>query len=279
MNEKKVISIKENQTQKIISKLNVNIWNIIDTTQCYFQSIMDSHQNIFIKEWLARPNPEMLGLYHQDVKDWENLQVEATKKLLILLEESNNTFLLFKHMLSQLKIEHEKHPFQKYKLSINAYSTDVENKDFLDLIYNCSFSDRIIIELTEKEPWSDLAIERLQYIQKSYGVELAMDDINPIASDENHTMESLDKLKKLDCFMNEGKIDGPYFQYLFQSNNYTGLKQRIKSDLDTYKIKKFIIEWIESQEQFDFAKKLEWEIEFKQQGLQFWYQWYFFWKG
>jgi hypothetical protein len=43
-------------------------------------------------------------------------------------------------------------------------------------------------------------------------------------------MDTLNKCRDAECTLDLGKIDGPYFQYLADNNNYIGLKHRILED-------------------------------------------------
>jgi EAL domain-containing protein (putative c-di-GMP-specific phosphodiesterase class I) len=64
---------------------------------------------------------------------------------------------------------------------------------FLNLISQCTFANKLVIELTEKSKWTKETIEILGYIQNNYNVQLAMDDVNPNVSNKNYSMKTLEK--------------------------------------------------------------------------------------
>jgi len=247
------------------------VYYVLNNTKAEFQNIYSDSQKCFLVEALARPCPDIIWVD----KTQYNRQIEALIRLLSLLEETWETFQLFKHMLGLIDIEMNK-KWGIHKYSINAYPDDILDQDFLELIDNFKHPEQLVIELTEKEEWSIESLQILKQIQEKYGIRIALDDINPVASESNYTMDTLDKCRNIGCILDLWKIDGPYFQYLYKNKNFIWLESRIQEDFYKSGIKNFIIEWIETEDQFNFAKQLEQNQEFKDLGIRFWYQGFYF---
>lgn len=73
-------------------------------------------------------------------------------------------------------------------------------------------------------------------------------------------------------------MDGPFFQEMFQvyhdasPENYKNFIELMNDIITSYDMKKITIEWIETQQQYDFALQLESEfpdVEFRYQGFFF----------
>jgi EAL domain-containing protein (putative c-di-GMP-specific phosphodiesterase class I) len=272
---KQIINDVNIETSDILD-MKILISKILEFTLPEFQKIYTSDLKCFLTEALARPSIEVMWV--KSLKG--NLQQEALFRFLDLAENQKITFPLYKHMLSLIQQDIEKWMKQGkneiFKYSINAYPKDVLDSNFIDLMNNFPYSNRLVIELTEKKEWSEESIEILKDIQGKTWIRIALDDINPIPSDVNWTMDTLKKCKKKKLILDLGKIDGPYFQYLAKEDNYRGLKSRILEDYNNSWIKNFIIEYIETEQQFIFAKQLDADEELKELGIRFWYQGFYF---
>jgi EAL domain-containing protein (putative c-di-GMP-specific phosphodiesterase class I) len=79
---------------------------------------------------------------------------------------------------------------------------------------NFKFCSSLIIELTEKHPWNHAEIQNLKAVQK-LDIEISMDDIHPISTKDNTSMESLTKFKNAGLQVDRHKIDGKFFQEMY----------------------------------------------------------------
>ncbi len=253
---------------------------ILKNTHAEFEEIV-SHKKtkLNLTEALARPNFE----YIPHIRNNNNLTIDKKHKealyyLLKFVENNNLTIELFLHNLYLVQKEIEHNPKKHKKYSINAYPGDIEHPYFLQSIENFKYSKYLVIELTEKYQWSNLSIEKLKYVQEKYWVEIAMDDIHPIPTKENMSMDSLQKFQELWLRIDRHKMDGQFFQEMYHQYNTSATKDSnifillMNHIIDYYNMKKITIEWIESQEQYDFALKLESEfpdVEFRYQGFFF----------
>lgn len=272
----------QEEIMTIIEKISIQTWEIVsidelikyilETTTGKFQKIYNHKKECFLIEALARPNIEAMWVD----KNEKNPQIIALLDFLKLIEKTDTTFLLFEHMLGLIENEIKKSANNKIKYSINAYPEDILDPNFLQLIEEFPYPEKLVIELTEKEKWSDGAIQKLYFIQEEYHIRIALDDINPNPSELNYTMDTLNKCKYTKLTLDLGKIDWPHFQELAQKDDYDWLKARILDDFHESWIQNVIIEYVETEEQFIFAKQLENDKDLQDLGIRIWYQWFYF---
>ncbi len=253
---------------------------ILKNTHAEFEKIVSSIKDKSdLTEALARPDFNCIPHIRDNllIETWQK-EKEALHYLLNLTEKNNLTFELFLHNLYLVEKEIENNQKIHKKYSINAYPADIEHPYFLQSIENFKYSKYLVIELTEKYQWSNLSIEKLKYVQEKYWVEIAMDDIHPIPTKENMSMDSLQKFQELWLRIDRHKMDGPFFQEMFQvyhdasPENYKNFIELMNDIITSYDMKKITIEWIETQQQYDFALQLESEfpdVEFRYQGFFF----------
>lgn len=244
---------------------------LLANTKAHIEDIISSKKQK-ISEALARPSHKFcrkLEILTTDTP--EIIQKKALKYTLDLLENNELTFLLFERMMELIGNLPLNSTWQYKKFSINSYPADIENDNFLPLLASCSFSDRLIIELTEKYQRTDESIEKLRIAKQQYGIEIAVDDI-AMQTTTNFSLNTLDKFKGADLLVDRAKIDGYYFQEIVRLWNYEILKKLIYQLYNQFWIDKITVEWIEEEQHYMFAKQLE--SDFKH--LDFRYQWYYF---
>jgi len=255
---------------------------VLKHTKAEFEKIV-SHFSVksHLTESLARPDYNCIPHIRDNdtLTSWQK-EKEALQYLLHLVEVNNLTFELFVHNLNLVAEEIQKSGKIYKKYAVNAYPWDIEHPDFIKSIQNYPYAKNLVIELTEKHAWSDQAIENLKYVQQEYSVEISMDDIHPISSKENTSMESLTKFKSADLRVDRHKIDGKFFQEMY--NTYIKAREQndrdilfhviIKHIIEEYDMKKITIEWSENEDQYIFAQLLAQkfsDIEFRYQGFYF----------
>ncbi len=253
---------------------------ILNHTNIELENIISSRwDKASLTEALARPDFSCIPHIRDDklLNKWEK-EKKALHYLLNLIEKNNLTFELFVHNLYLVEKEIENNPNQYKKYSVNVYPEDIEHPYFMETIKKFKYSNLLVIELTEKNKWTDVSINKLKYVQEKYWVEIAMDDIHPIPTKENMSMDSLQKFQESWLRIDRHKLDGQFFQEMFHQYNTSATKDSnifiilMNHIIDSYDMKKITIEWIETQKQYDFALKLESEfpdVEFRYQGFFF----------
>lgn len=284
-----------NQTSPLKTPLIVIDWEKLNThtvhqtlqyvlknTKAEFEKIV-SHISVklHLTESLARPDFNCIPHIRDDqsLTTWEK-EKRALKYLLDIVENNNLTFELFLHNLYLVADEIKKSDKIYKKYAVNAYPWDIEHPDFIKTIQNYEFSKDLVIELTEKHKWTDQSIENLKFVQQESGVEISMDDIHPISTKDNTSMESLTKFKNAGLQVDRHKIDGKFFQEMYDVYVETWENPKgeilfhiiLKHIIEEYNMKKITIEWIENEDQYKFAQLLEEKFP----DIEFRYQWFYF---
>ncbi len=273
------------KTQQNLPKLLQNTVHddlqvILNNTNIELENIISSRwDKASLTEALARPDFNYIPHIRDDtsLEIWQK-EKQALHYLLDLVEKNNLTFELFLHNLYLIEKEIENNPNQFKKYSVNVYPEDIEHPYFIQAIKKFKYSHLLVIELTEKNKWTDVSVNKLKYVQEKYWLEIAMDDIHPIPTKENMSMDSLQKFQELGLRVDRHKIDGQFFQEMYNQYNTSATKDSnifivlMSHIINSYEMKKVTIEWIETQQQYDFALKLE--SEFPE--IEFRYQWFFF---
>ena len=247
------------------------IKNILKHTKAHIEDIV-SNKKQKISEALARPNSKFcrnLVIWVNDTP--EQIQKKALYYLLDLVEQNNLTFMLFERMMELIGNLPLNSTWQYKKFSINSYPADIENENFLPLLESCGFSDRLIIELTEKHQRTDQLMDKLRIAKEKYKIEIAVDDI-AMQSSSNFSLETLENFENAGVWIDRAKIDGYYFQEIVRQENYQILSLLVSQLYKQYTIDKVTIEWIEEEKHYLFAKRLEQDfpdIDFRYQGYYF----------
>lgn len=247
---------------------------ILEFTKAKLQEIFSKKpDSIKISELLSRPDSSILPNWYCHINTTlEKKSQLALWYLLDLVENNNLTFELFLHNLELVENILSQPWCLIDKIAINAYPKDIQHPLFKETMKNFKFCWSLIIELTEKHPWNQAEIQNLKTAQQQ-GVEISMDDIDPIAcTQKNTSMESLDRFIDHKLQLDRHKIDGKFFQDMYTGGNIESFCDIMEDMIVKYSMKKITIEWIEDKNMYNFAQLLEERF----QNVEFRYQWYYF---
>ena len=235
--------VDNSQTNPVSSKTKILLE--IKNMTARINEIMDIAWKIYWFEFLVNPNQDTVGDFLKEV------------------EKTKNSFELLKRMFELARnqiLENHNH-----NININIELSNILNDDFNKLLLTYKQqSNNIILEVVEIKYIDNNQNEIFNRLTdaQSLWYKIAMDDISPITSADNHSMKLLEDAQDQGFRFNVWKIDGKYFQNLFNADltisdeNFRKLSVFIQELSEQHKINSFVIEWVQTEEHYNCFQEL-----------------------